>query len=328
MEFIMKFTDESCFSCGRKFNENDDVVVCPECGTPYHRDCYNHEGKCVNAQLHESGGKWRRKPVSEQSAAKDEAGRICPKCMHRNDENAEICRGCGCRLPDKDGSQHEDNNGIGLEAMFGNTDNAFFKPYLGLDPDEDLGGATVRELSVFVDSNTLYYLPLFKKMKDFGSRVSLNVASFLFPYFYFANRKMWFWGIVTAVVSVLLELPSTLYTLATTELELPYIQNVIAELTKMKDSLLLVSEGCAIAGWIFRIIVCMFANRLYFRFAVRSINKIKESHGGFAESAVLKAKGGVNPSNMLFMLLILIGISFAISLVLLITLSAVQQIMF
>ena len=34
----MKYTGIPCAACGKKFTAEDDVVVCPECGTPHHRD--------------------------------------------------------------------------------------------------------------------------------------------------------------------------------------------------------------------------------------------------------------------------------------------------
>ncbi|MDE6709797.1 MAG: hypothetical protein K2J76_04850, partial [Oscillospiraceae bacterium] len=48
-----------CMVCSEKFTEEDDIVVCPECGTPYHKECYKKEGSCVNTVLHESGGAWK-----------------------------------------------------------------------------------------------------------------------------------------------------------------------------------------------------------------------------------------------------------------------------
>lgn len=327
LEIAMKFTDESCFSCGSKFEEKDDVVVCPQCGTPYHRECYNLTGECINTQLHESGEKYKRTDSHENTARQQDIV-VCPQCGHSNPESAEICTGCGCRLSATDSAFTENENGIGIEIFAGNGDNPFFKPYLGFNPDEDLGGATLKEVSEFVDSNTLYYIPLFKKMKDFGTKASLNIACFLFPYFYFANRKMWFWGILTAIISIILELPATLYTLATAEMEFPYIQDVITAIASKEKLLLAMSEVCAIAGWIFRLVVCTFANWLYFKFAVKSIKRIKAACGGAAVPGKLKAAGGVKPPNMISMLLIVMGISLAISFILLTVLSVIQQVSF
>ena len=36
-----------CAACGNVFDENDDVVVCPECGAPHHRSCYLEKGQCA-----------------------------------------------------------------------------------------------------------------------------------------------------------------------------------------------------------------------------------------------------------------------------------------
>ena len=41
--------------CNKKFEKGDDVVVCPDCGTPHHRECYQFVGKCANKDKHESG---------------------------------------------------------------------------------------------------------------------------------------------------------------------------------------------------------------------------------------------------------------------------------
>ena len=48
---MSNFTGSKCIICENEFNDNDDIVVCPECGTPYHRECYQKEGKCVNVDF-------------------------------------------------------------------------------------------------------------------------------------------------------------------------------------------------------------------------------------------------------------------------------------
>lgn len=45
---------EKCIVCGKTFTETDDVVVCPECGTPYHRACWQEHNACINQKLHET----------------------------------------------------------------------------------------------------------------------------------------------------------------------------------------------------------------------------------------------------------------------------------
>ena len=36
----MRYTGETCPVCNKVFQEDDDIVVCPDCGTPHHRKCY------------------------------------------------------------------------------------------------------------------------------------------------------------------------------------------------------------------------------------------------------------------------------------------------
>ena len=49
------YEDYKCPVCNKQFTKDDDIVTCPECGTPHHRECYNLTGHCVNKGLHASG---------------------------------------------------------------------------------------------------------------------------------------------------------------------------------------------------------------------------------------------------------------------------------
>ncbi|MCL1881321.1 MAG: hypothetical protein FWF76_04000 [Oscillospiraceae bacterium] len=49
---MSKFTGWLCPACDNVFNEKDDVVVCPDCGTPHHRVCYAEMGECINHSRH------------------------------------------------------------------------------------------------------------------------------------------------------------------------------------------------------------------------------------------------------------------------------------
>ena len=42
---------EKCPVCGAYLFDEDDVVFCPECGAPHHRECYNAVGHCALAAL-------------------------------------------------------------------------------------------------------------------------------------------------------------------------------------------------------------------------------------------------------------------------------------
>ena len=44
---MYQFTGCPCSVCGKALTDTDDIVVCPDCGAPYHRACYEKQGGCV-----------------------------------------------------------------------------------------------------------------------------------------------------------------------------------------------------------------------------------------------------------------------------------------
>ena len=45
----MEFTQYKCPVCNEQFKSGDDIVVCPECGAPHHRECYEKNEHCFYA---------------------------------------------------------------------------------------------------------------------------------------------------------------------------------------------------------------------------------------------------------------------------------------
>ena len=82
---MAKYTGYTCMACQQKFQDGDDVVVCPECGTPYHRACWVKNGQCINTELHASGGSWMQERLAEENRKKQEQQHAqnvnkCPRC--------------------------------------------------------------------------------------------------------------------------------------------------------------------------------------------------------------------------------------------------------
>lgn len=323
----MNYIGEQCFCCGKTFEEGDDVVVCPDCGTPYHRICYKNAGECINHQLHESGESWQRTLPDEKASDKTEEEKICPRCHCRNSHDAKCCLQCGAPLPDENTGSTEgnDNAGPGMASFFEELD--VNNKYLGFNPEEDFGGgAKLKEVAQFVNSNTLYYIPLFKRMKDFGNKISFNMICLFFPYFYFASRKMWLWAVLTALVSTILSIPSLIYIIGDQMSLLPMTKDIAAFISRNDNLILTLSEICNMADWVLRILTCLFGNWLYMRFAVRSVNKLKAFYGGPVSPQRLGAKGGVQPVNILLIALILMGMAIAAYFIVMLILMFAQQI--
>ena len=85
------YINEKCISCGKEFTKDDDVVVCPECGTPYHRGCYEKEGKCINNELHEKHSVWKPEVKEHEETEKI----VCKNCGAENPKEALFCNKCG-----------------------------------------------------------------------------------------------------------------------------------------------------------------------------------------------------------------------------------------
>ena len=104
----MKYTGIPCAACGKKFTAEDDVVVCPECGTPYHRACYKELGHCVNEARHAEGYVWQppkaapgpsvpleEQPHAPQNKTDGEGYVMCSRCGTVNPAGQERCDLCG-----------------------------------------------------------------------------------------------------------------------------------------------------------------------------------------------------------------------------------------
>ena len=260
----MDYTNELCTKCGKPFHSEDDVVVCPRCGSPYHRSCWAETGECINTALHQSGESWK----SQQEARTAESQRKeCPRCHYRNLSDASFCSGCG--MPLQSAERQAQNNGQQVELAGIQIDPE--QPLLGLNPEEDLGGATVAEMGDFVGSNQLYYLSLFTAMKRTGKKISFNAMALFFPHVFFVNRKMWLWTLLSLGVQFLLSIPAALMLMGQME-GFSLIANLFH--TNSLFFQLLVS-GCSLLDLAFSVFMCLFANYLYRQHAIRKISRLR-----------------------------------------------------
>ena len=137
-------------------------------------------------------------------------------------------------------------------------------------------------------------------MQESGARQSFNLFRLVFPSLFFANRKMWGWAILAAILGIIFNLPANLLMYIE-----EYPKDIASFIADKQDFLKTMNEVFMIADMGIRALSCLFANWLYFRFAMRSVKRLK-SNG--AESARIKSVGGVKPMNMVLILLIKYGI--------------------
>lgn len=276
---MANFTGLECIICKEKFTDHDDIVVCPQCGTPYHRECYAKEGSCVNTKLHEE----HKSFAQEQAEAGAEEQKRCSHCNTLNKPHAIICENCGASLVDNlnFGSSQQNFNSSGTQGGSQNInfDGFSFNPqdkYCGLDPTETFEEEiSVSEAADFIGTNTPYYLMLFKRMKETGKKITLNLVCIFFPQLYFANRKMWMETLITIFLTTILSIPSTLYMLASDN-SLGLLNSIDVKSTSFE----LISRITNFASMGVSVLACLLANWLYYRHMIRKIRTIKSRSDG------------------------------------------------
>lgn len=308
-----KYIGQSCTSCKEKFIENDDIVVCPDCGSPYHRECYKNEGKCIRYDLHESKEGWKPEVIVHTAPKTDESAnaevsdvkasneetvgyyqeeyqnKTCSFCGHENHHNDSFCSKCGSRLDLYTQDQHTDEKNICPVCKLENRPNDVFCVRCGapLDmekatahtsyggfgfrqpvrPDSNVDGNTVEEYTRYVGSRFFYFIPRFLNFSKFGRKMSFNFSAFIFPQIYFLYRKMYSWGILTMVLTVLLNIPMLISEFAVSG----FLPTSILE----NPVFLGVYYMCSLLSTVISVLCGMFANWLYYKKAKSDIDKIK-----------------------------------------------------
>ena len=167
----MEFKGLKCPVCDIPFKDGDDIVVCPECGAPHHRECWEEENRCAFADKHGDDFDYERDTDNKSDIT------VCPNCGGENARNAFYCSKCGTPLNTSSGQtdyQYQNQNNTNPFA-------SAFDPMAGVSPEEDMGGVTAGELAKYVSNNTPYFMNVFNKIKTFG-RSRFSFCAFAFSY--------------------------------------------------------------------------------------------------------------------------------------------------
>ncbi len=176
-----RFLNEKCLVCNENFKENDDIVVCPHCGTPHHRECYKENTKCANHEKHGEDFHWEPTfiPFEETKKATDDEVKI-PFSQSLNLDDLP---------PDISISQFQDT----LFSTF---------------PKELEDGVKTEDVAVFVRHESPKYIKQFQKIKD--GKIAWNWAAFFFAPYWFFFRKLHKLGVVFLAIFILLSSMSLL----------------------------------------------------------------------------------------------------------------------
>lgn len=164
----MKYEGVQCPVCLKAFDSDSDVVVCPECGTPHHRECYDKTGDCINAVKHGSTFVWVNPIVPVLEEKKVEA----PQKI----ENPTILT-----------KENMPKNGVIGEM----SPDHMTPTYREIRGDEKIGDYTVDDYATVIQKNIPKFMPRFMMFSKTGRKASWNWAAFFFGPFWLAYRKMY-----------------------------------------------------------------------------------------------------------------------------------------
>ena len=272
------YTGLKCKVCDKSFIEEDDIVVCPDCGTPYHRSCYKEKGECISYDLHE---KKQSYSVNEEKAKKIGDTIICEKCGTHNKSLSIFCEKCGNPITIEKSTSDERNVNADIEENpFPNLIKVDYNDkYCGFDPNEDFDGATTAELAEFIGDNNKFFLPIFKLMKERKKKGTFNLSALLCPPAYFAYRKMTGTAILSLIIQITLWLPSIIYFLGSMISKYNMPDNALVAFISTIDinsPLFMVIYNVGwVLGYVFIFYCASMANHIYYRFAVKRIKFLK-----------------------------------------------------
>lgn len=303
----MDYIGSKCPVCSKYFHADDDIVVCPECGTPHHRECYSAIGHCHNEELHAQGYDYGED--REENPNSDVM--ICPSCGKENEKGSFFCRFCAAPLSREDRDRSgADSAGrtAGMGGMgAGPAAYPFMDPMAGIPGDTDMGdGVTAGEISKYVKQNTPYFVRVFNNIKEFN-RSRFNFCAAIFAGGYLLYRKMYKIGaILTAVQAVMMLLSVYIrirYAPVYEEFASQYVNavsisqmlNYFSKLASTDLFVLYLPAILSLLTLVMRIVIGITANRMYFKHCKQQIIRIKsEAKDGENPETVLQTKGGVN----------------------------------
>ncbi len=183
---------KKCQICSAYLFEEDDVVHCPTCGAPHHRDCWQTVGHCGLEELHGTEKQYSRRANAEPQEEKPQANpqdRVCPACGEKLDKETRFCPFCG-RPAEGDLFSPE-------------TYGAAFSAAGTIKKDSEIAkGVTVHDAAKAVVANPLRYITKFITL-DKKHKRSWNWAAFLLPGPWFAFRKMYRQSFVACAMQII-----------------------------------------------------------------------------------------------------------------------------
>lgn len=322
----MDYKGYECPVCHEQFQDGEDIVVCPECGTPHHRTCYEENGACANAQRHKEHYSWAKDASEKEQAEQAGEGIPCPQCGHKNKKDALFCNHCGTPMTSA-GAYQQQQPQQGPAGPFGGGmpgAQVVFDPMAGVNPDEEFAdNVKASDLAAVVKVNTPYYLTVFNRIRQFGSS-RFNFTAFLFSGGWMLYRKQYLAGAIFTVIVFATTVLSNVYYLdfvnmyqslskSIGEGASPYsVMQAAFSLPAQQFWLLCMSPLMDFVRFATMLVSGIIGNRLYYKHCVKRVKITKERVDTPAEAkTVFEKTGGVNKAVVIVLLITYMVLSFA-----------------
>ena len=273
--------NEKCAVCHAYLFEDDDIVHCPECGAPHHRECYAALGHCGLEQFHGTENQYKKENTKEKEPEIENAV-FCGMCGHKYSAEQSVCPKCNTPNAIKMGTRT-----INFDFMGGVPD------------DTDIGeGVTVKEAKQFVAVNTQRYMPRFAAIKK-GKKISWNWLAFLLPSGWLMSRKMYLLGGIVAALEISLSLISIPLRIAyqnadvsATNNYVEYYSSIFQEIERIGKVAIIAGVIAVALGIVLRLLISLFGDLMYKNHVV---SKIKDINSKTTDKlADFRKNGGVN----------------------------------
>ncbi len=292
--------NKQCPICKGYLFEDDDVVVCPVCGAPHHRDCWQTVGHCGLETDHGTDRQYDKAAAKAEEAAEKERSesRECAYCGRlSNSHDGNFCPYCGQAYDN--GRPHSQRGNAPHVFVGGMPFNE--NSYGGIPKDSKIEDVKVEHIGKFVGSNAHRYVPRFAALNK-HSKGSWNWAAFLSPEAWCFSRKMYFQGAVFLILAIAaglcaypleVELAQFLSEQGTTASYGTYnlLMNNIGEFSLLSIIMAVVSTVLSLVP---KIICGRMGDWMYRSFTLDSVRKITSDGEVEDLDATLLSKGNVS----------------------------------
>lgn len=282
MSNFFRYENQTCPVCSNDFTENDDIVVCPICGTPHHRECYKKNGECGNFEKHNEGYRWTPAQSTEFEPMEKDSAPVQEPIF----------------------SAPFDSSQAPSTSFYTNQPNPYTLFPRTLEDD-----VATEEAADFIQLSSVKYIQNFFYLKS--NKKTFNWAAFFFAPFWFFYRKLYKLGAIFLAITLLISaginfLPPVqqLYTDMEnwimeyqnldelTEEELLEASNEQAAFIKGNPvgSALIAVQG--VLSLALQIYIGFNANKWYYNHTISSIRKIKKDTPDPAQQRLLLFKVG------------------------------------